>query len=154
MKKFKDRSKLSPRYIPERLPHREGQIEVLLSLYRHVLDDVKNAFLQVTQIVGGVGTGKTCTAINFGRQIAREAFRLDASLKHVYVNAKVEGASRYVLYRRILEKAAPAIASRSLSPEETLFQLVRYLKDEKEYVILQLTRLITYVSGENTLSTT
>ena len=55
---FKDRSKLSPRYIPERLPHRKGQIGVLLSLYEHVLEDPENAFLQVTQIVCGVGTGK------------------------------------------------------------------------------------------------
>ncbi|MEM2702319.1 MAG: AAA family ATPase [Candidatus Bathyarchaeia archaeon] len=135
---FKDRSKLSPRYIPERLPHRERQIEGLLSLYEYVLDDVENAFLQVTQIVGGVGTGKTCTAVNFGRRIEKEASGLDFSLKHIYVNAKVEGTSRYVLYRRILEKTAPAIASRSLSPEEMLFQLVRYLKDEKEYVILTI----------------
>lgn len=135
---FKDRSKLSPRYIPEKLPHRDGQIEVLLSLYEHTLEDPESAFLQVTQIVGGVGTGKTCTAVNFGKRIEREASRLDVSLKHVYVNAKVEGTGRYVLYRRMLEKAAPKIASRSLSPEEMLFQLVRYLKDEKEYVILTI----------------
>jgi len=133
---FKDRGKLSPRYIPERLPHREGQIELLLSLYGHVLDDVESAFLQVTQTVGGVGTGKTCTTVNFGKRIEKEASRLNISLKHVYINAKVEGTSRYVLYRRLLEKAAPEIASRSLSPEEMLSQLTRYLSDEEKYVIL------------------
>ena len=43
-----------------------------------------------------------------------------------------------MLYRKLLEKAAPAIASRSLSPEEMLSQLIRYLKDEETYVILTI----------------
>ena len=59
---FRDRSKLSPRYVPERLPHREEQIQNLLSLYRDALEQLNNSFLQTTQIIGGVGTGKTCTA--------------------------------------------------------------------------------------------
>ena len=81
----------------------EGQIEVFLSLYGHVLDDVESVFLQVTQTVGEVGTGKTCTAVNFGKRIEKEAFRLSISLKHVYVNAKVEGGQRH----RCLYKLSP-----------------------------------------------
>jgi len=100
------------------------------------LDDVENAFLHVTQVIGGVGTGKTCTAIRFGRLIEDVAARRGVTLACVYVNGKMEGTSRYTLYRKILEKAAPAVSSRSLSPEEMLFYLLKSLRDEDKYLII------------------
>jgi cell division control protein 6 len=133
---FKDRSKLSPRYIPERLPHREKQIESLLSVYRPALEDVKGAFLQPVQVVGGVGTGKTCTAMRFGNMVEKEASKRRINLKHVYVNGKVDGANRYTLYRRILDDACPSISSRGLSPEDMLVQMVKQLRRENRYVII------------------
>ena len=133
---FKDRNKLSPRYIPESLPHRERQIDSLLSIYKQALDDVNSFLLQVTQIIGDVGTGKTCTVLKFGKQIEDVAGRRRIGLTHVYVNGKIDGTSRYILYRKILGKAAPAISTRSLSPEEMLFYLLRYLRDENRYLII------------------
>ncbi len=133
---FKDRNKLSPRYIPESLPHRERQIDSLLSIYKQALDDVNSFLLQVTQIIGDVGTGKTCTVLKFGKQIEDVAGRRGIGLTHVYVNGKIDGTSRYILYRKILGKAAPAISTRSLSPEEMLFYLLRYLRDENRYLII------------------
>ena len=133
---FKDRNKLSPRYIPESLPHRERQIDSLLSIYGQALDDVNSFLLQVTQIIGDVGTGKTCTVLKFGKQIEDVAGRRRIGLTHVYVNGKIDGTSRYILYRKILGKAAPAISTRSLSPEEMLFYLLRYLRDENRYLII------------------
>jgi len=133
---FKDRSRLSPRYIPDRLPHREKQIESLFSIYRDALDNVGNAFLRPVQIVGGVGTGKTCTTTKFGEMMENEASKRRVPLTHVYVNGKVDGASRYTLYRRILEKASPAVSSRSLSPEEMLTQMVKNLINEGRYLLI------------------
>ncbi len=133
---FRDKGRLSPRYIPDRLPHREEHLKSLLSIYGEALNKVEGAFLQVTQVIGGVGTGKTCTAIKFGQLIEKEAARSEVNLTHVYVNGKMEGTSRYTLYRKVLEKGAPAISSRSLSPEEMLFQLLRCLRDEDKYLIL------------------
>jgi len=133
---FKDRSKLSPRYIPDKLPHREKQIESIFSLYRDALDDVKNVFLRPIQVVGGVGTGKTCTAIKFGKMIQDEASKRRIQLTHVYVNGKVDGSGRYTLYRKILEEATPAVSSRSLSPEEMLNQMVKNLRDENRYILI------------------
>jgi len=133
---FVDRGKLSPRYVPERLPHREGQLKELLSHFSPSLENVGGAFLQPVQLVGGVGAGKTCTALRFGRLIEGEASRRGLSLKHVYVNGKVDGSNRYTLYRRILEQACPSIQSRSLSPEEMLTQMVKQLKREGRYAII------------------
>ncbi|MFQ6095765.1 MAG: Cdc6/Cdc18 family protein, partial [Candidatus Bathyarchaeia archaeon] len=141
---FRDRSKLSPRYIPDRLPHREKQIESLISLYVDALEDVGNAFLRTVQVVGGVGSGKTCTAIKFGERMVEDASKHKVPLTYVYVNGKVDGSSRYTLYRRILEKAAPAISSRSLSPEEMLIQMVKCLRDQKRYVLISFDEVDYY----------
>jgi len=89
-------------------------------------------------VIGDVGTGKTCTAIRFGQLIEKAAARKRVILTHIYVNGKVEGTSRYNLYRKVLEKAAPAISSRSLSPEEMLSNLLRCLRDENRFLIISL----------------
>lgn len=60
---FLDRSKLSPTYVPEELPHRTNQMKLLHSLFQDSLRHPKRTQLRVAQIVGGVGTGKTCTTI-------------------------------------------------------------------------------------------
>lgn len=133
---FRDRGKLSPRYVPDRLPHRESQLKELLSIYMPSLENVGGAFIQPVQLIGGVGAGKTCTALRFGSLIEGEASRRGISLKHVYVNGKVDGSNRYTLYRRILEQTCPAIQSRSLSPEEMLTQMVKQLRREKLYAII------------------
>lgn len=135
---FVDREKLSPRYIPEVLPHRRNQIELLLSLYKDVLSHIENVFLRVTQIVGDIGTGKTCTAVRFGESLQMEASRRKINFQHVYLNCKIEGTRRFVLYGNMLRKAAPQISTRSLSPEEMLQQLMKYLRNEQKYILISV----------------
>ena len=135
---FVDRDRLSPRYIPSILPHRENKITFLLSLYRDALENIENVFLRVSQIVGGVGTGKTCVAIRFGELLEKAASERSINLQHVYLNCKIEGTSRFVLYGNMLRKVAPELSTRSLSPEEMLQQFVNYLRDEKKYVVISI----------------
>ena len=146
---FEDRGKLSPRYIPERLPHREKQLESLLSIYRPCLDNVEGAYLQPVQLIGGVGAGKTCTAMRFGSILEAEASRRRINLKHVYVNGRVDGANRYTIYRRILEEACPQVSSRGLSPEEMLVQMVKQLRLEKKYVIITFDEVDHFIKRSN-----
>lgn len=135
---FVDRDKLSPRYIPPILPHRKGQIERLLFLYSDTLEHIENVFLRVTQIIGDVGAGKTCTVIKFGEILEEEAASNKIKLQHAYLNCKIEGTSRFVLYGNLLHKVAPEISTKSLSPEEMLRQLVKYLKDEEKYILISV----------------
>jgi len=165
---FKDRNKLSPHYIPERLPHRDEQIRKLHSIYDAMIKDIKNAYPRFTQIIGPTGTGKTCTAIKFGRQITEYARKEDVDLKYIYINCKVDGATRYVLFRNLVRKLTPKISTRSLSPEEMIQQFVEYLKAEnifalitfdeidyfiqtnpKEHIIYDLTRTTEINPGES-----
>jgi cell division control protein 6 len=164
---FKDRNKLSPHYIPRRLPHRDQQISLLHSIYGTMIRDIRNMYPRFTQVIGDTGTGKTCTTIRFGEQIAEYAENEGVNLKHVYINCKVDGATRYVLFGNLVKKVTSKISTRSLSPEEMVRQLVDYLKTEgmfllttfdeidyfirtnpKEHVIYDLTRITEMSPGE------
>ena len=135
---FRDVDKLSPRYVPKVLQHREDQMKVLSSLYESALDNIEKRYLQASQLVGPVGTGKTSTAIRFGEMLEEKATKRKIKLKHVYLNGKMEGASRYTLYRSLLADVAPKISTRSLSPEEMLRQLVKNLREEDRYLLITM----------------
>jgi cell division control protein 6 len=133
---FLDRDKLSPRYLPKNLLHRDQQVKMLNSIYADLLDKPREIFLRVSQVVGGVGTGKTSTVRRFGLKLEEEAIKRKINFKFVYVNCKVDGTKRFVLYGNMLRKVAPQIATESLSPEDMLHQLVSFLDDRKMYVLL------------------
>ena len=135
---FVDEERLSPRYIPKTLPHREEQLKLLTGLFHSSLDNPSNAYLKIVQITGDAGTGKTCTTLNFSKQVQEQATRLKLSFRPIYSNLKLEGGSRFTLYSTLLEKAVPEIATRSLSPEEMLRELLKFLRKEKRYLLLIL----------------
>lgn len=133
---FEDQGKLSPRYVPTVLLHREEQMDFLGSIYRNTLDSVSGGYMPVCQLIGPVGTGKTSTALRFGGSVVETAKEKGFGVKYVYLNGKLEGASRFTLYRSMLEKVAPGTSTRSLSPEEMLCRLVRILEVNDEYLMI------------------
>jgi cell division control protein 6 len=142
---FRDREKLTPRYIPQTLPHREGEVSFLSSFYRDVLEYPSRSHLRAVQIVGAVGSGKTAVARLFGERFEAEARKMKVDLKHVYVNMKLHGASKVILYRHLVRQAAPEAYSSSLSSEELLYTLIKYLKDGRKYLLLTLDEIDYYV---------
>ena len=142
---FKDREKISYRFIPPKLPHREEQINSLKSLFFKSLENPSNAHLQVAQIVGEVGSGKTVTSLHFGEMLELEAERRGVSLKHIYLNPKVHGSSRITLYRYLVRNAAPEVFSQSLSAEELLTELVSYLQANDTYILITFDEVDYYV---------
>jgi len=139
---FKDRERLSPSFPIERhwkaLPHRTKQLEMLWSLYGDILEKRGNTFLRVVQVIGPAGTGKTSTLRLFGHEFEERARALRVDMRHVYVNLKLEGGRKVVLYRSLLSKVDPALSSPSLSAEEMLRNLTSYLIDERKHVLLTL----------------
>ena len=135
---FKDKNKLSPRYIPRVLPHREKQISLLNSFFEDALEKMPDVYLRPIQLIGGVGAGKTCTTIRFAESFEERARKKGIDLKHIYVNLKLQGGSRVILYRYLTECVAPEIYSASLSAEEMLWRLVKYLQNEKRYLLVSL----------------
>jgi cell division control protein 6 len=142
---FKDRNKLSPRYIPSFLPHREEQLRALATHFEDVLESISETYLRTVQIIGGVGAGKTSTTIRFGQDFQTKARTRKIDLTYVYINLKLQSSGRVVLYRHLLEKGAPEIHATSLSADEMLYQLTKYLTSRKKYLLLTLDEIEYYI---------
>lgn len=122
---------LSSRYVPQRLPHRDEQLSRLLSLIREPL--AGRAFLQVIQLVGPVGTGKTSSGFLVMQKLGEEV----PALNHLYVNLRaLSEPSPWLIYSFISSQLGARL-SRSISAGEAFLKLVKLLeKDEsKRYVI-------------------
>ena len=135
---FKNRDSLFPRHIPTSLPHREYQIRMLHDLFIDFLEKPKESYQRIVQVLGPIGSGKSCTAYRFGIELEREAKAHKIPLRVVHVSCKLGVDSRYALYQTVLQKVAPDIASRGYSTNEMLRQLVYHLKDTSEYLLLTL----------------
>ena len=150
---FKDRNRLLPNFPIEKfwrtLPHREEQVGALQTFYHDILEKRGESFLRVCQVIGPSGTGKTCTLRFFGDTFARAAQERGLNLFHIYINLKLEGGRRVVLYRNLLNKIEPTLVSTSFSAEEMLGNLVHYLQETKKRVLLTIDEIDYYVKHFN-----
>ena len=135
---FFDRSKLSSRYIPLELPHREEQIAMLQRMFKDSYKDPDKFMLTTTQIVGPSGIGKTSTVLRFVAILEDEFNKMGQSLKIAYINLKLQGGNKYTIYKLILEKIAPELPSQGLSAEEMLRYSLSYLAENKIYALIVL----------------
>ena len=91
---FKDREILRHDYIPEKLPHRDNQINCLGGIVAPVLrgSPCSNAF-----IYGKTGTGKTAVTKYVLDKLSIRANKLGASVEVCYVNCRLVGTEYRVL---------------------------------------------------------
>lgn len=96
---FKDRSVLSPHYIPDKLPFREKEIEEIMQITTPATQGQKprNLF-----IYGKTGTGKTCSVKHAMEKIH------SGSAVITYVNCRIYN-SRYRIMQKILKQFAPEL---------------------------------------------
>ena len=141
---FKDKNKLSPRYLPLKLPHREKELKLVESFFRDIFP-AGETFTRIVQLQGPAGVGKTSVAFHVGRKIEEMAKERNTDLKHVYVNMKLESTSKFVMYSNIARKINPALVSRNISAEELLGNILRYLKSKNKYVILTIDEIDYYL---------
>jgi archaeal cell division control protein 6 len=135
---FKDRSKLSPRYIPTELPHREGEINKIRDIFKESHIDPEGFPLSIVQLIGPAGLGKTSSVLKASKLITKDFSNHGHSLNVAYVNLKLQGGNKYGIYRFLLEKFAPDLPSQGLSAEEMLRHLLHHLHQEKRYGLIIL----------------
>jgi archaeal cell division control protein 6 len=135
---FLDRSKLSPRYIPKELPHREKEIEKIYHTFRDSFGTPESFPLTTMQIVGPAGIGKTSTVLSTMKILDDQFAKNRLKMKTAYVNLKLQGGNKYAIYRFILEKIAPELPAQGLSAEEMLRYLLRYLIENKTFAFIIL----------------
>ncbi|HET7643484.1 MAG TPA: AAA family ATPase [Nitrososphaeraceae archaeon] len=135
---FKDRTKLSPRYIPSELVHREKQIHLLVRIFTDIQKDPDNFPLTVLQVIGPTGIGKTSTIMKFSSILEKELKSNKINLKIAYINLKLHGGNKYAIYKYLLNCIAPELPPQGLSAEEMLRQMLDYLILNKIYSLIIL----------------
>ena len=135
---FHDRSKLSSRYIPNELHHREKEMSLLLTMFKDSYIKPDEFLFSTPQIVGRSGIGKTSTILKFSKMLENEFIKSGLTLKVAYINLKLQGGNKYAVYRFLLEKIAPELPSQGLSAEEMLRYLLSYLTENKIYTLIIL----------------
>lgn len=135
---FLDRSKLSARYIPSELHHREKEMSLLLTMFKDSYIKPDEFLFSTPQIIGRSGIGKTSTIIKFSNMLENEFKKSGLTLKVAYINLKLQGGNKYAVYRFLLEKIAPELPSQGLSAEEMLRYLLSYLYENKLYTLIIL----------------
>jgi len=123
---FKNREKLSYKYVPPKLPHREEQLQLFLKIFEDYLHGEEIFFPRTLQFVGVVGSGKTSSSLIGVKSIAERVKKHGIELRHIYINMKIEAPSPFLLYKVLNEKISFRI-SRSLSAEELLQKFIRNL---------------------------
>lgn len=133
---FRDRSKLSPRYVPEELPHRQGQVQQIVHVFSDAPKDLDRFPLTILQVVGVAGIGKTSTVLRSSKMLEEQFAKSRLTLKTAYINLKLQGGNKFSIYRFLLERIAPELPAQGLSAEEMLRYLLRYLRENKQYVLI------------------
>ena len=133
---FRDRSKLSPRYVPEELPHRQAQIQQMVHVFSDAVRDPDKFPLTVLQAVGAAGIGKTSTVLRSSKILEEQFAKSRLTLKTAYINLKLQGGNKFAIYRFLLERIAPELPAQGLSAEEMLRYLLRYLRENKQYALI------------------
>src|SRR5918911_3927600 len=104
---FKNKSKLSPRYVPEELPHRQAQTEQIVHAFSDAPKDPDKFPLTVLQVIGAAGIGKTSTVVRSSRIVEELFAKSRLGLTTAYINLKLQGGNKFAIYRFLLEHIAP-----------------------------------------------
>ncbi len=147
---FKAEEKLSPDYIPGRLPHRDNELRLLRTFFSGVISGSSMISTRVI-VTGSVGTGKSALAKLFGAMAEEEARRNGVNLRFLYVNCRIS-KSTFTVLSRLIEQLRARIAARGFANEELLHRILNYLELKNVYAIIALDEVDLLISrGEDIL---
>lgn len=144
---FKDEAKLDINYVPQRLPHRDGELRLLMEFFDFMLH-FPGKMSQRVLIVGEVGTGKTALSQRFGVDMTREAGNRGTNLHYIHVNCREYHGSFFLILQHAITVFHPNFPKRGYSAEELLTFLMQILDEENTYAILTLDEFDSLVLTE------
>jgi len=131
---FKDQSKLSFDYVPDKLCHREAQLERLGMIFRPVLD---GTMAQTAFMIGRVGTGTTATSKRFCLDLMKAAQEKGRTMDYIIVNCRQRSTEVAVL-RRIVMHFDENFPDRGFSTEEMLRSIRKHIEKRKMHLVVVL----------------
>ena len=111
---FKDREVLRHDYLPDRLPHREGQIRQLGEIVAPLLKGARSSNIF---IYGNTGTGKTAVVKYVLTRLEFKAKEFNAPVKFCYVNCRLAG-SKYRVFASMCQSLGVQVPFTGLSVGE------------------------------------
>ncbi|HEQ79345.1 MAG TPA: AAA family ATPase [Euryarchaeota archaeon] len=129
-----DLAKLSFDYVPEKLVHRDEEIDTLFELMRRVVD---SNLAQNVLMKGPVGTGKTAVSNLFCKEFSHYARNNDVNLRVAFVNCRQRNTEASTLLK-ILSIYDPHFPDRGFSTTEMMDILRKQLKKENSRLIVVL----------------
>ncbi|MCS7133118.1 MAG: ORC1-type DNA replication protein [Nitrososphaeria archaeon] len=146
MRIFKDEEKLSPDYIPSRLPHRNEEFKLLKKFFSGVVEGYSRVSTRVI-VTGSVGTGKSALVKLFGANSVEDAKKSGISLNFIYVNCRISKNTLSIL-TRIIEQLRARLPTRGFSNEELFHKILSYLEARNLYAIIALDEVDTLISRQ------
>ncbi|MEM3627510.1 MAG: ORC1-type DNA replication protein [Candidatus Bathyarchaeia archaeon] len=144
---FKDETKLDISYVPQRLPHRDYELRLLMEFFSFALQ-FPGKMTQRVIIAGDVGTGKTVLSQRFGFDVTREASKRNIKLRYIHVNCRQYKGSLFFILQHAALTFHPNLPRRGYSAEELLGIFLQILDEENAYVILALDEFESLIQRE------
>ena len=134
---FKNKRVLSSSFIPEKIPHRDQQINQLAMIVAPALKSLQpsNIF-----IYGKTGTGKTICTRFMLNELERAARETGAKIKIVYINCKMKKVAdtEYRLFAQFLKDFGVEVPDTGLPTDVLYRKFFEALDKEKQNIILVL----------------
>ncbi len=147
---FKAEEKLSPDYIPSKLPHRDNELNLLRTFFSSVISGSSMISTRII-VTGSVGTGKSALVKLFGATAEEEAKKNGVNLRFLYVNCRIS-KSTFMVLSRLIEQLKARIGTRGFANEELLHRILNYLELKNMYAIIALDEVDLLISrGEDIL---
>lgn len=146
MRLFRDEEKLSPEYVPARLPHRDEELKLLKTFFSGVTSGASLISTRVI-ITGSVGTGKSALIKLFGMNAVEEARKSGIDLRFFYVNCRISKTAFSIL-TRLIEQLRARISGRGFSNEELFHKILTYLESRDIYAIVALDEVDVLISRQ------
>ncbi|MGA3112465.1 MAG: ORC1-type DNA replication protein [Candidatus Bathyarchaeia archaeon] len=144
---FKDESRLDINYVPQKLPHRETELRLLMEFFSF-LTRFPERMAQRVILTGDVGTGKTVLAQHFGASITSEANRRNIKCRYIHVNCREFRGSFLSIIHQALTAFRPTYPTRGYSEQEVLQTLLQVLDEEQVSVVLTLDEFDSLIENE------
>lgn len=144
---FKDESRLDINYVPQRLPHREPELRLLMEFFSFIIRCPERMAQRVI-ITGDVGTGKTVLAQHFGATLTSEANRRGVKFRYIHINCRESRGNLLQIIYQALAAFRPTYPSRGYSEQEIISALMQVLDEEQVSVVLALDEFDSLIENE------
>jgi cell division control protein 6 len=144
---FIDEAILEIHYIPDKILHRDAELQRLRSLF----DNIVTAPYEMSQkavIVGNVGSGKTVLANTYGRELREKAERRKLDFHYIHINCRQRRGSLFMVLSQVVTRIRPDFPERGYSANELLDILRQILDEEDTQILLVLDEVDALIENE------